>query len=485
MADHLLLPIALMRITDDNDDPVPGAKIIIEDAGTSDDKNIFTDSTLVTAAANPIVADANGWVPERYIGTGDYKQTITTSADVNVVDPVDNLPGAQDTSTFAEDFASLLSEVLTKSANYTAVIADLGKTIASDASGGNVTITLPSAVTAGDGKGLTISNVGATGSTIFQTVSSQTLAGATTLTLGEQWQSLTIVSDGANWQLHANTMFAGLAAGASGNVLAYSAADTARAVWQGVPLAQDYRSKYKVKRDNSGLFDDDTDHDLHVTPIVMRDFANTFDLQVAAALVKRIDASWVTGSGNGGMASAVSLTASTWYHFHLADDGAGNTDAGFDTSLTATNLLLDTGGTVFRRMLSVFTDISSNITAFRHRGDYVYWVDPPLDINDATPGTSANTIAISVPLGVPCLAKCNAFHNANSGIYFSSPDVNDEVASRTAAPLATFDTSGTGVETGGQIEIMTDDASTVRYRALADLDVRLSVLGYQDFLTAA
>lgn len=68
----------------------------------------------------------------------------------------------------------------------------------------NYTVTLPTAVNV-SGREYTIVNVG-TGVITVATTSSQTIAGATTRTLGIQYNALLIVSDGANWQLRHGTL---------------------------------------------------------------------------------------------------------------------------------------------------------------------------------------------------------------------------------------------------------------------------------------
>lgn len=200
MPDSLLLPICLDRLVDSNGDILALGTVGVFDAGTDDEKDVFTNLTLVTPAANPIVADAGGWLDARYIGTGSYKLVIKDS-DGATVKTVDNLPGALDTSGFTPTFAKPDTPVINKASDYTIISSDLGKVVNVDPTGGAVVITLISAVTAGDGARITFRHVGTANQVTLVAVSGQTINGATSRALGLQYESVTIVSDGANWHI--------------------------------------------------------------------------------------------------------------------------------------------------------------------------------------------------------------------------------------------------------------------------------------------
>jgi hypothetical protein len=115
----------------------------------------------------------------------------------------------------------------------------------------------------------------------------------------------------------------------------------------------------------------DTAHDITVAVGEVRDNANAVDIVLASAMTKRIDATWASGSGNGGLASGVSLGNNTWYHVH-AIVVSGSADIGFDTSITAANLVANNSASAFRRIGAVLTDGSANILNFIQDGDS-YW----------------------------------------------------------------------------------------------------------------
>ena len=143
----------------------------------------------------------------------------------------------------------------------------------------------------------------------------------------------------------------------------------------------------------------DADHDIDISVGECRGSDDDEDITLSSALTKQIDASWAAGDDAGGLSSSLTLSADTWYHVHAIVVG-GSADVGFDTSVTAANLVTDHSATAYRRIGSVLTDGSSNIIAFQQTGD-TFKLDVPVS-DDATtnPGTSARTITLSVPTGV-------------------------------------------------------------------------------------
>ena len=110
----------------------------------------------------------------------------------------------------------------------------------------------------------------------------------------------------------------------------------------------------------------DGDHDINITAGGARNSTDASSLELSSTLVKKIDATWADGSAAGGLASGVTLSANTWYHVHAIAVTAG-TDAGFDTSPVAANLISGNDASAYRRIGSVYTDGSSNIRAFHQR----------------------------------------------------------------------------------------------------------------------
>lgn len=72
---------SLRPIVDSNGVPVSGALVYVYDVGTTTLKTVYSDSTLLTTAANPVVC-TGGFCPLRYLAAGTYKVAVTTSAGV-------------------------------------------------------------------------------------------------------------------------------------------------------------------------------------------------------------------------------------------------------------------------------------------------------------------------------------------------------------------------------------------------------------------
>lgn len=205
MPDNLLLPFTLDRAIG-SDGEAYEAAVYVYNAGTSNEKNVYTNATLVTAADNPVLSDSGGWFDARFIGTGSYKLVFyntngsLSEGDWTLVKTADNLPGALDTSSFLTGSVIAETPVINKSANYTILTSDQGKMIVADPTGGGLTLTLPSAITATDGWRITIKHAGTANNVTIATVSSQTINGdGTSRIMYSRDEVLTLVSDGANW----------------------------------------------------------------------------------------------------------------------------------------------------------------------------------------------------------------------------------------------------------------------------------------------
>lgn len=174
-----------------------GSKLYFYNAGGTTDRTVYQDSTLLTAHAQPVVANSAGRFAPIYLPVGDYKVVHKDSADTTIW-TADNVPGK---AAAAANLTSALPDtpVLSKTSNYTVLAADMGSIIYADPTGGDITITLISAVTAGDGAHITVKHAGTANNVTIATVSSQTIDGVTSWVLKERYSFITLVSNGANW----------------------------------------------------------------------------------------------------------------------------------------------------------------------------------------------------------------------------------------------------------------------------------------------
>lgn len=122
-----------------------------------------------------------------------------------------------------------------------------------------------------------------------------------------------------------------------------------------------------------------------------------------STLTKSINAAWAAGNNAGGLFSG-SVAASTTYHlFVIKKDSDGTIDAGFDTSITAANK--PAGYSSYRRVASLYTDVSSHLVQIINFGDDFLLQVPVSNYNANTVGTSAVLVTLSVPSGLKINAK--------------------------------------------------------------------------------
>jgi hypothetical protein len=216
MPDAIAVFPAGFRCLDADGNPVSGGSLSFFDAGTSNPKTVYSDASLSTSLGVTVYLDSGGHPVSAsggtnkvlvYTGIAAYKVTAL-DANAATVWSLDNVKGAIDTSTFVVTSAAPSRPVVSRSDTAWTVASaagDAGTVYKSNPTSGSQTVTLPSAVTAGDGYTFTIMHDGASTTNIvrYQTVSSQTVsqngASRTSGALVTFGESLTFVSDGANW----------------------------------------------------------------------------------------------------------------------------------------------------------------------------------------------------------------------------------------------------------------------------------------------
>ena len=229
----------------------------------------------------------------------------------------------------------------------------------------------------------------------------------------------------------------------------------------------------------------DTAHDITVGIGEVRDNANAADIILASAFTKRIDATWASGSGNGGLASGVSIATNTWYHVH-AIIVSGSTDIGFDTSITAANLVANNSASAFRRIGAVLTDGSSNILNFIQDGDEFIFKAQIVNINATAIGTARVTQAVSAPLGVQTraiLGLVGQVANANNGVRvtLTHPDVTDATpTSQNANNAGENSSDNNGTFASGTHIVLTNTSSQIAIRQDYNSSLSMNTNGYYD-----
>lgn len=172
--------------------------------------------------------------------------------------------------------------------------------------------------------------------------------------------------------------------------------------------------------------------------------ARSWDINLLASITKTTS-NFAVGSGNGGLDTGT-IAASTWYHVHLIRrDSDGLADVLF--SLSPTSPTMPSGFTARRRIGSIRTDASSLFILWTQFGDEFLWDAAVIDVDVATPGSSAVTRTLTVPTGlkVVAIADCGVyqFGTVAFSAVFSSLDVSDQAAQlSSAAALTGFNSVG-------------------------------------------
>ena len=231
----------------------------------------------------------------------------------------------------------------------------------------------------------------------------------------------------------------------------------------------------------------DSEHDIDIAVGEARDTADGVDLTISSTFTKKIDATWASGSGNGGMASGVSLSADTWYHVYLVELDAGGTDAGFDTATNAANLVATSGvASAYRRIGSVLTDSSSNILGFTQFEDEFIFDTQITNVNGVGLGTSRVLQTVTTPTGFEVRAILGllgrvAGSNSSVSITLTHPNVTDATpGSNNLNNAGENSSNNNGTWASGTHIVRTDTASRVAFRQDFNSTVYINTNGYLD-----
>lgn len=212
---------------------------------------------------------------------------------------------------------------------------------------------------------------------------------------------------------------------------------------------------------------------------------NVTAMSLAATMNKHLTA-WSLGTPGGSLDTGA-VANNTWYHvFLIRRSDTGVVDV--LTSLSATAPTLPAGYDAKRRIGSVKTDGSGNVTPFEQLGDDFEWDTPVIDLDDTTPLTSAENRTLTVPPGVRVQARitpCQQGGGVNA-TNFSALNVND-VATQVpgtgvlSAPATVAGSTSTW-DFAGELYVRTDTAARIRSRAaVAAGRTGIITRGWRDF----
>lgn len=204
---------------------------------------------------------------------------------------------------------------------------------------------------------------------------------------------------------------------------------------------------------------------------------NVVLLTNSASKTKRLDATWVTGTNQGGRSSSLTLLNVTYHVFLIRV--AGVDDIGFDTSRTGATLIADHAATKVRRIGSILRESGSNVQ-FTQNGDLFTRNTPIESVSANDPGTSGVLAAMHVPTGIKLLADVQPVLIDSSPtvakfVYLSAEAFTDNAASATNAQIQT-DTAQ-GEDSAVCPFILTNTSAQIRYRlgGASDTDITLKI----------
>jgi hypothetical protein len=223
----------------------------------------------------------------------------------------------------------------------------------------------------------------------------------------------------------------------------------------------------------------DADHYIGIAAGSARDSGNANNMVLAAALVKRMGATWAVGTNAGGACAGTAIpTNGTWHVFLIKRTDTNVVDVCGDPTLTPT---LPTNYSVSRLIGSYRTDGTTpgKIINGTWRGSgevrtFEYLI-PILDVTTATSGTNAVSAALSVPGGI--VVKANFSFYAGGLANFSSLTTTDQAPSNTNTPGAMA--NGT---VGNAFSVFTNTSSQIRYRQGSNAGMYIVTVGWEQYL---
>lgn len=227
----------------------------------------------------------------------------------------------------------------------------------------------------------------------------------------------------------------------------------------------------------------DVTNDIDIAVGEATDDDRTSHMRLASAFTKRLDATWVVGTNQGGLDTGV--IANAWYHvFLIQRSDTGVVDALF--SLNESSPTMPANYDRQRRIGSIYRT-GGAIKLFTQVADEFLWTTAVLDVDDNDPGTSAVLRTLTVPTGLKVVAFGNAalFSTATDSLgLITAPDQADVAPSETATPLADLRADSSSDTADFQhMECRTNISAQIRTRcsfSAATTDLRIVTEGWLD-----
>lgn len=199
------------RLTDSAGVPVSGGYLMFRHVSSATPYSVFADYDLtdtlgdtvyLNSAGQPVASEGSGTTVAVYVGTDPFAVDAYDADGVLVPGvSLDGLKGAITAGGTGTSSAS--TPVISKTTAYTVLTTDAGKLINANPTGGSFTISLPSAITAGDGFRVGVRHNGSTNTVTVVAYGSETISrigvSSATVPLTSLGECVWLVSNGALW----------------------------------------------------------------------------------------------------------------------------------------------------------------------------------------------------------------------------------------------------------------------------------------------
>lgn len=324
------------------------------------------------------------------------------------------------------------------------VAADRNKTLLFTSTG-DYTFSLLSATEAGDGFCLTLvkDDASNTNTITIDGSSNQTIGEATTYTLNNPGDAVIISSKGttAGWSVRSERRAIPTAYGEYGCILSNDSGDTANDI--------NFTAGQRISTSNVAL-------------------------SITSEMTKQSDSTWASGDDAGGRLTSGLTAGMTLHAFLIQSDSDNSVDIGLSTDPDCGDI--PSGYTNYAYIHSLKVTASTDIPGIVNEGELILYTDPIQDVNVGGASTSGTNYTMSVPTGFRFMGYFNTIEGAADGTYYSCPDVNNEDASVSAAPLMTEMDGGNSH--GGQFLCLTSSGQ-IRSRSNHGNTIDIVTLGYE------
>lgn len=224
----------------------------------------------------------------------------------------------------------------------------------------------------------------------------------------------------------------------------------------------------------------DATNDIDIAAGTARDGSDSYNMILASALTKRLDASWAVGSGNGGLDTG-SIANTTYHVWLIKRSDTGVVDALFSTS--ASSPTMPTNYDIKRRIGSIVRT-GAAIKAFRQIGDFFQWTVTVVDVDATNPGTGSVTRTLTVPTGITVQAHIavGAYNATNNFGAYVGP-LTETAAAVPTSTTAALVTPGFDVVTSSAVTRWATTVKTVMTNTSGQVFSRQDVSGASDRLS--